>query len=96
VHRLHPQQWCSGRSSCSSSSGSLAAAAAVAAGPVQLDFTVGGLKPIFEGHSFHPAGAPYKYCMAGSHTNLKIGQVNRQIYKFPHLYDAQKWSHSSS
>ena len=31
-----------------------------------------------------------------SHTNLKIGQVDRQIYKFPHLYDAQKWSHSSS
>jgi hypothetical protein len=23
-----------------------------------------------------------------SHTNLKIGQVNRQIYKVPHLHDA--------
>ena len=31
-----------------------------------------------------------------SHTNLKIGQVNRQIYKVPHLHDARKWSHSST
>ena len=29
-----------------------------------------------------------------SHTILKIGQVNRQIYKVPHLHDAQKWSQS--
>ena len=27
---------------------------------------------------------------------LKIGQVNRQIYKVPHMHDARKWSHSSS
>ena len=35
-------------------------------------------------------------CMARtiSHTILKIGQVNRQIYKVPHMHDAQKWSHS--
>jgi hypothetical protein len=31
----------------------------------QLDFTVGDLKPISEGHSFHYAGAPYK-CLYGS------------------------------
>jgi hypothetical protein len=33
-----------------------------------------------------------------SHTNLKIGLVDRQIYKVPHLglHDARKWSHSSS
>jgi hypothetical protein len=31
-----------------------------------------------------------------SHTNLKIGQVNRQTQKVPHLHDAQKWSHLSS
>jgi hypothetical protein len=29
--------------------------------PAQLDFEVGGLKPISEGHSFHYAGAPYQY-----------------------------------
>jgi hypothetical protein len=34
-------------------------------GPALLDFTVGGLKPISEGHSFHPAGAPYKYLYGG-------------------------------
>jgi hypothetical protein len=31
-----------------------------------------------------------------SHTNLKIGQVNRQIYKVPHMHDARLWLHSSS
>jgi hypothetical protein len=31
-----------------------------------------------------------------SHTNLKIGQVNRQIYKVPRIHDARLWSHSSS
>ena len=38
----------------------------VYAGPAQLDFTVGGLKPISEGHSFHFAGAPYKYLYGGA------------------------------
>jgi hypothetical protein len=31
-----------------------------------------------------------------SHTNLKIGQVDRQIYKVPHLHDARLRAHSSS
>jgi hypothetical protein len=30
-----------------------------------------------------------------SHTNLKIGQVNRQIYKVPRVHDARLWSHST-
>jgi hypothetical protein len=30
-----------------------------------------------------------------SRTNLKIGQVNRQIYKVPRIHDARLWSHSS-
>ena len=34
-------------------------------GPAQLDFTVGGLKTISEGHPFHFAGAPYKYLYGG-------------------------------
>jgi hypothetical protein len=29
------------------------------------------------------------------YTNLKIAQVNRQIYKVSYLHDARKWSHSS-
>jgi hypothetical protein len=37
----------------------------VPTGPAQLDFTVDGLKPISEGHSFHFAGAPYKYLYGG-------------------------------
>ena len=39
--------------------------------PVQLNFTVGGLKPISEGHSFHYAGAHTNVCMAGAHTNRR-------------------------
>ena len=31
-----------------------------------------------------------------SHTNLKIGQVNRQIYQVPDLHDPRLWSHPSS
>jgi hypothetical protein len=31
-----------------------------------------------------------------SHTNSKIGHVNRQNYKVPRMHDARKMSHSSS
>jgi hypothetical protein len=46
--------------------------------------------------------ADFLICMADcmgptiSHTNLKIGQVNRQIFKVPQLHDARLWSRSTS
>ena len=42
------------------------------------------------GRLYGPYNLPYHG------TNLKIGQVNRQIYQVPHLHDARLWSHSSS
>jgi hypothetical protein len=42
------------------------------------------------------ATGPTKEGELAPHTILKIDHVDRQIYKFPHLYGAQKWSHSSS
>jgi hypothetical protein len=45
----------------------------------QLDFTVGGLKPISEGHSFHYTGAPYKYSNGGvPYKSTKIDENRRK------------------
>jgi hypothetical protein len=47
--------------------------------PAQLDFTVGGLKPISEGHSFHFAGAAYKYLYGGvPYKSPKIAENRRK------------------
>jgi hypothetical protein len=47
--------------------------------PAQLDFTVGGPKPISEGHSFHFAGAPYKYLYGGvPYKSPKIAKNRRK------------------
>jgi hypothetical protein len=44
--------------------------------PAKLDFTVGGLKPISEGHSFCLAGAPYKYLYGGApYKSPKIAEI---------------------
>jgi hypothetical protein len=51
----------------------------LAVGPAQLDFTVGGLKPISKGHSFHFAGAPYKYLYGGvPYKSPKIAENSRK------------------
>jgi hypothetical protein len=50
--------------------------------PVQIDFTVCGLKPISEGHSFHYAGAPYKYLYGGvPYKSPKIAENRRKSPK---------------
>ncbi len=57
------------------------------------------ITPLCGAHTLRFSDGPYEYNFLThtiSHTNLKIGQVNRQIYKVPHLHDARKWSHSSS
>ena len=47
--------------------------------PAQLDFTVGDLKTISEGHSFHFAGAPYKYLYGGvPYKSPKIAENRRK------------------
>ena len=51
-------------------------------GPAQLDFTVGGLKPISEGHSFYYAGAPYKCLYGGApYKSPKIVENRRKSPK---------------
>ena len=48
----------------------------------QLDFTVGSLKPISEGHSFHYAGAPYKCLYGGApYKSPKIVENRRKLPK---------------
>jgi hypothetical protein len=48
-------------------------------GPAQLDFTVGSPQPISEGHSFHLAGAPYKYLYGGvPYKSPKIAENSRK------------------
>jgi hypothetical protein len=50
--------------------------------PAQLDFTVGCLTPISEGHSFHYAGAPYKYLYGGvPYKSPKIAENRRKSPK---------------
>ena len=45
----------------------------------QLDFTVGRLKLISEGHSFHYAGAPYKHLYGGvPYKSPKIAENRRK------------------
>ena len=47
--------------------------------PAQLDFTVGGLKPISEGHSFRYGGAPYKCLYGGApYKSPKIAENRRK------------------
>ena len=54
-------------------------ASADAPRPAQLDFTVGGLKLISENHSFHYAGAPYKYLYGGvPYKSPKIAENRRK------------------
>jgi len=48
-------------------------------GSAQLDFTVGGLKPISEGHSFRYGGAPYKCLYGGApYKSPKIAENRRK------------------
>jgi hypothetical protein len=62
-------------------------------GPVQLDFTIGGLKLISEGHSFHYTGAPYKYLYGGAPYKLPKIAENRENPSFRPTSEGHSYYH---